>query len=72
MHKGRDADDSACFLLACLVRAVGNVGRAAKDALPALKERIHAPSPTMEGYRAARAWTHMEEEMRWKRPNRAG
>jgi HEAT repeat protein len=37
VHKGRYPDDSECFLLTCLVRAVGNVGRAAKDALPALK-----------------------------------
>jgi HEAT repeat protein len=37
IRKGRDAEDSECFLFTCLVRAVGNVGRAAKDALPALK-----------------------------------
>ena len=37
VHKGRYPDDSECFLLTCLVRAVGNVGRAAKDVLPALK-----------------------------------
>jgi HEAT repeat protein len=34
---GRCPDDAECFLLTCLVRTVGNVGRAASGALPALK-----------------------------------
>jgi hypothetical protein len=37
IRKGRSPDDSECFLLTCLVRAVGNIGRAAKDAVPVLK-----------------------------------
>jgi HEAT repeat protein len=37
IQKGPHPDDAECFLLTCLVRAVGNIGLAGKDGLAALK-----------------------------------